>query len=121
MFATSFNGTLNGNATSATNQSGGTISATTGSFSGTVNFNKNTPSGTAYNALGIQVYSSDGSPVGIGFHRSGYTQTILSHEGNGLVVRSGTISTGALNPITASSFIGSLSGNASSATTFSTG
>ena len=98
----------------------GTVSATTGSFSDTLRLTKNTPSGTGYSALAMEVRSTGGHPVGIGFHRSGYTQTILSHEGSGLVVRSSTISTGALAPITASTFIGALSGNASTATTLAT-
>lgn len=84
----------------------GTVSATTGNFSGTLRLTKDTPSGTTYNALAMEVYSSGGHPVGIGFHRGGYSQTILSHEGSGLIVRTSTISTGALAPITASSFIG---------------
>lgn len=87
-----------------------------GSVTGTLRLNKDTPSGTAYNSLAMEVRSSGGSPVGIGFHRGGYTQTILAHEGSGLVVRTGNISTGALAPITASSFIG----NATTATTATT-
>lgn len=64
---------------------------------GTINAYKNTPTNTLYSGLGIQVYSSDGSPVGIGFHRGGYSQTILEHSGDGLVIRaSGTIGTGSL-------------------------
>ena len=69
----------------------------------TINAYKNTPNGTAYHQLGIQVYSSDGSPVGIGFHRGGYSQTILEHNGgDGLAIRSsGTIGTGAYGNLTA--------------------
>jgi hypothetical protein len=70
----------------------------------TINAYKNTPNGTAYNELGIQVYSNDGSPVGIGFHRGGYSQTILEHNGNGLTIRNSTIGTGALGDL----YLGSL-------------
>ena len=88
----------------------------------TINAYKNTPNGTTYSELGIQVYSNDGSPVGIGFHRAGYTQAILEHNGDGLTIRnSGTIGTGQLgnlyaNTVTAPTFVGNLNGNASTAT-----
>ena len=76
----------------------------------TISVNKNTPNGTNYAELGIQVYSNDGSPVGIGFHRGGYSQTILEHNGDGLTIRSSsTIGTGAygnltVNDVTASNY-----------------
>lgn len=86
------------------------FSNTIGAY-GTINAYKNTPTSTAYNQLGIQVYSSDGSPVGIGFHRGGYSQCILEHSGgDGLTIRSsGTIGTGAygnltVNDVTASNY-----------------
>ena len=137
VIATTFIGALTGNASSAAklqtartiwgqsfdgtgNVSGAITGATTGNFSGTLRLTKDTPSGTTYGALAMEVYSTGGHPVGIGFHRGGYTQTILAHESSGLVVRTSTISTGALAPITASSFIGALSGNASTATALTT-
>lgn len=88
----------------------------------TINAYKNTPNGTTYSELGIQVYSNDGSPVGIGFHRSGYSQCILEHSGDGLVIRrDGVIGAGGYgnltaNAVSASIFNGNLNGNASTAT-----
>ena len=75
---------------------------------GTMTFRKSTPIGTSYNNLGIQMYSDDGTPVGIGFHRGGYSQCILEHSSgtNGLIVREGTIGSGALVNFTAGQFYG---------------
>jgi len=73
-------------------------------FYGKGTFRNPSPSGASYSNLAVEIYSAGGGPVGIGFHRGGSSQCILSHEDSGLIVRSSTIVTGALASIEASIF-----------------
>jgi hypothetical protein len=139
--ASQFNGALNGNAataTTATNQSGGTVSATTGTFSSTLQTAQinsraqvratgwyGTNSGT-YTGLGVEMGISGGQGYLLCYNRDTAAYNVLNFNATSFVFNNAVSVTGA---VTATNYIGagtgltgtasslSIGGNATTATT----
>lgn len=96
--APTFVGALTGNASTVTNGVYTTGTQTVGgakTFSSEVTVGKNTTT-PIYHSGHLELRTTDGSDVSMGFHRSGYTACQLRHESNGLIL-SGTSRTNSAN------------------------